>query len=783
MEKHEQQPDEQSAVRDEEQEARMSAAPEDEQLSPDFWVEPEAAIEPEGPLDGTDWIEADEPEPLPVGEAPERTLARESVLSVEEPEPILTGLGGDVRLLFHRRMNVQLAVIMTAILVAAIGISGLINYSLEQKRVLEQARSANFDLAVNTARYVSLYIDDTINGLKTAMNAVSFKAMDDTQRTFSIQKIKNSNIQINNIYLTDTQGKILVSTRGAIGTSSSSKTIKLKAGGDVSGESWFTDASAGKLVISDLIIDEQSGVPMIMVAQAVENVFDGKVGVVAYEIRMDKICKDFADLKLGDTGQVYMVDAVGKLMAFRDIEVVKAQTDYSKLDAVKAVLAGESLKRVIADGKPMDDPGRTAVYQDLQGQKVLGGYVQLDKYGWGIVSEQRYDEIVEATRAALMRLIISTIIFVIVSIAVSTWVAQRFTRPIIGMVGVADRIRHGDLTVTLKQDSVNELGTLQAAFREMIGSLSDLIRNVHHSTNRINRVSAELNHNADLTADATIHISGIIENVAEGTQAQIDSVHEGQAAIAQMSSGLTSVASNSVTILSSAEKASAMAVEGSGNVGKIVGIMESINRIVMNTSDLVVNLNGHIGEINAIVDYIKKISSQTNLLALNASIEAARAGEHGRGFAVVANEVKNLADQSKEASEEINRKITAIQMETHHIVESMAGGIQDIQKETRVVEETADSFMRIINETQSVAEDIRAFTESMQELTIGMGRVESSIDTIMEVSQKNSAEAQNVLANVEEQNAAVHHITESIEGLVTMAQELESLVTKFKLKD
>ncbi len=750
---------------------------EEEPLTPDFWEETGPDTDPEDSEEMA-WLEHPEETELPDSEAPDIEAPepeaavpeqqKDEIALTPETAVVATALSG---IPFMKRLNVQFALIMTLILVVSMGLSGIINYQVERSKQLQASREANFALAVNVGGQINQYLNNTINTVKTTLNAVDFQAMTESDRQLTLVKILNYNLQIKNLYMTDADGKITVTTKpNQVGT-------------NVSGENWYKQGNNGFTYVSDAFIDPTTKMPMVIISQPIENVSQGRIGTAAFELRLDSLHRLTKDSGVGKTGLIYVVDKRGNLITHQDFEnKVQIQTDYTAIEGVKAVLEAE------ASDKLMEDPAfdvtsavATNQYKDGDGNTVVGGYAKIPKLGWSVVAEEQTSEVLGGIKASLIRMLISMVVFIAVGIAVSILAAKRFTRPILGMVGSAQKIKDGDLTAVVTVDSDNEMGILQAAFSEMVHSLSELIQNVNLSTGMIKEVSQELNHNAELTAEASQHISGIIEKVTQGTQNQIANVEQGKAAITQMASSLKGVEENSQVMLKSSEKASAMAQDGSRNVEKIVGIMDSINRIVSNTSNLVENLNTHIGEIGVIVDFIKKISSQTNLLALNASIEAARAGEHGRGFTVVANEVKNLADQSKNASEEISQKINDIQRETHHIVSSMGQSIQDIQKETRVVHETADSFMNIIQESQAVTHEIRNFTESLKELSQGMSSVESSIQEIMEVSEETSSEAQNVLANVQEQNAAIHHITESVDGLVMMSGELEEVVAKFKI--
>lgn len=668
------------------------------------------------------------------------------------------------------RLGFRMALVMVLLVAGSVGISGVLNYQVEQARVLDAAREQNFSLSVTVGDQVWKYVNQTISTVKTSVSAMDVNAMDQMSRQTSFVQILNNNQQVKSVHLTDEKGIVIASTDSStLGKSAADK-------------EWFQKASKGMRAISDLHMETSANIPVITISMPIANVYHSNLNYVAFDVRMDVVGRDLVrNQRSGRSGQVYLLDSTGQIMYHPDLGNASA-TDFAELAAAKKVTALKETPKT-SDQQNVDysSADMTEIYENPNGVKVIAGYSKNMDSGWSVVSEQQYTEVVAGSKSALRRLMISMMVFIIIGIVIGFVASRSFTRPILALIKSAERIKDGDLTVVVPVNSRNEIGILERAFSDMVTSLSELIQSVNLSTGMIKEVSQELNQNAELTSEASSHISGIIETVAQGTQAQIANVEQGNAAITQMSSSLKGVEENSKIMLQSSEKASSMAEGGAKNVERIVGIMESINRIVSNTSGLVENLSRHISEISTIVDFIKKISGQTNLLALNASIEAARAGEHGRGFTVVANEVKNLADQSKSASEEINQKIGAIQTETQNIVRSMEQSISDIHKETKVVHETADSFLTIIAESQSVTREIRAFTESLKELTKGMESVEDSMKGIVTVSEETSAEAQNVLANVEEQNAAIHHITESVEGLVMMADELEGVVTRFHL--
>ncbi len=282
---------------------------------------------------------------------------------------------------------------------------------------------------------------------------------------------------------------------------------------------------------------------------------------------MDKFKEVVEKIHAGDTGHAYVVDKKGNLMSHRDFdEKVLTQFDVKAIPGVINVMAAESYD-VLAkteENEVVDYTTEvyTAVYDDADGTEVIGGYIKIPKLKWGIVVEQEYDNVLEASKASFNRLIKSMAIFIILGVLISVAVAKSFTRPIISMVSVAEKLKDGDLTERIEKFSKSELGSLQNALNEMVNSLTDLINNINLSATVIKDLSDDLNDNAAATSEASTHISKIIEKVAEGTQEQIASVETGSSAISQMGANLRNATDNSVEIMKASQNSSELAQGG-----------------------------------------------------------------------------------------------------------------------------------------------------------------------------------------------------------------------------
>jgi methyl-accepting chemotaxis protein len=354
------------------------------------------------------------------------------------------------------------------------------------------------------------------------------------------------------------------------------------------------------------------------------------------------------------------------------------------------------------------------------------------------------DENKEELKADSRSLILTMGVTTLAALGVGIFVAIFLSRGISGatqsVLIQAEAIAAGDLTRDdLKVQSQDELGDLTTAINKMSGSLKRMILAITENAMQVASASEELNATSQqITANS------------EETSAQADVVSKAAQAVSQ----------NLQTVATGAEEMGASIKEIAKNATEAAKISTSAVKVAEDTTVTVSKLGDSSIEIGQVIKVITSIAQQTNLLALNATIEAARAGEAGKGFAVVANEVKELAKETAKATEDISRKIEAIQTDTKAAVDAIAS----ISGVIHQINDISSTIATAVEEQNATTNEM---SRNVSEAAQGSGEITANVAGVAEAAQGTTRGA------TDTQKAS--------QQLVETSAELRRLVEQFKI--
>lgn len=378
-------------------------------------------------------------------------------------------------------------------------------------------------------------------------------------------------------------------------------------------------------------------------------------------------------------------------------------------------------------------------------------------------------------------MLISLFVSLLLAVAISIYTVRGISVSLQKGAEFSALMAKGDFTRRIEVTTKDEIGILLASLDVAGQNLCNLIRQVVNISDQLAASAEQLNVTADQSAQVVNQMASSVEEMAQGAEDQVRSVNAAAGIIEEMSSGIHKIASHANIVTEEAGRTSDVAKNGGQSINTAVSQMTNIEHTVASSAAVVIKLGDRSKEINQIVDTIAGIAGQTNLLALNAAIEAARAGEQGRGFAVVAEEVRKLAEQSREAAGKIASLIGEIQGETDQAVAAMQEGSREVKVGTEVVNAAGKAFVEIIGAIEHMVGQIREISAAISQMAIGTGQIVASVKDINRVSKVIAAQTQAVLAASEEETASTEELASSSEALAKLSQDLQIAISRFKI--
>lgn len=395
------------------------------------------------------------------------------------------------------------------------------------------------------------------------------------------------------------------------------------------------------------------------------------------------------------------------------------------------------------------------------------------------------DETVNSVMRVVFYMVVVVALIALAGMLVAGVVSNSISVAIKEEVVCVEELARGNLHVRLnkkhleRKDEVGELtrtiDKLQTDLRSIIGGISD-------STDQLISASDMLEQTSKQTFSNMSDVKQSVDTITSGAVSQAEDTRNASDTIAHMGELIIETGSEAAALNKSADTM----LESSDKTGNTIEGLKSISEEVRGVVDMIADLTSQTNEsaktIREAAGLITDIAGQTTMLSLNANIEAARAGEAGRGFAVVADAIQKLAEQSNEASSNIDKIVNTLLVNAEHVVDAMQHMQEVIGKQNQYITGTEESVREVIEEIHTSIRNIRSIESRTQELEDARKEMVGMIAGLSDIAESNVTNTQEtgeVIANVSERFREVEH---SAQNLKETADVLEKNIRNFRME-
>ncbi|HWR05627.1 methyl-accepting chemotaxis protein [Sporomusa sp.] len=547
--------------------------------------------------------------------------------------------------------------------------------------------------------------------------------------------------------------------------------------------------ATNKPVVSEVLANKTTG--KIGINVAVPVFANGQLtGVLTGGISLEKLNELIKNMEFQKTGYGAVAHAGGNVIIHPRLPEVVGKMNFSEKKVNPALKLKDAelddqflalFKSAAAEGKQV-----RGIYRFADGVTRIGVFTPVNLAGgqrWVMVVTAPASEAMQAITSLTQAMLLGAFVCLILTILFIILMSRYIAGPITLIRNECRRLAAGDLREQAKQMAwpQDEIGQLAQGFQMMRRNLHTLVTNVLSQSQQLAAASEELTASSQQSAGTASQVADSITEIARESELQAGAAAQIMTVVQTMSDKVAQISAAASDVAQIAAATSQAAGDGRQLVEKTVDQMNEIGKDTTAAQATVEGLGKSSGEIREIVTLIAAIAGQTNLLALNAAIEAARAGEQGRGFAVVAEEVRKLAEESKQAARQIGILVEKNEANLNQVIAVTQAGAAGIQTGISRVHDTGVAFRDIVEAILQLSDQIRDISASIHVIAVGNQTLVESIQQIDTAGKQIASRSQTVSAATQEQSAAMQEIAASSQSLARMSAELQSDIAKFQL--
>ncbi|MGG6310961.1 methyl-accepting chemotaxis protein [Paenibacillus macerans] len=525
-------------------------------------------------------------------------------------------------------------------------------------------------------------------------------------------------------------------------------------------EAWFKDlAGSTKTVWLPVPPEENSGAHVFRLARSVQSVNSMKRFVLIADINLDILNGYLKEVNLGSNSKLQMLTSDNTVVGS------SVEGDEGKASEFDVSKAGEKTSGSL----------RT---KDANGNSVLAVF-NTQVSGWKLLGTVDAAELTKSADSILMVTIFSLIIVAIIAILIGVWMVRMIAHPLGKLRNLMEEGSRGNLNVRMNLKSKDEIGQLTDSFNVMMENITALVKQTNHSAQDVLDTATELTQASNKTALSAKEIAVATEEIANGATSLANEAERGNELTENISRQMERVIQTNKEMETSARQVEKSSQQGSeylnGLLDKTNMTVEMINALTEKVDSLKASTNS----VMKVLDVMQNITQQTNILSLNATIEAARAGAAGRGFMVVADEIRQLADQSRQSITMVGEITDTIQKEMNETVKALSDASPLFQEQIASVKETSQIFVSVQEQMEGFVHHLDSVTASIDQLNESQSVLSEAMSNVSAVAQQSSATSEEVASLSSEQQTVGDQLVQLSNKLENVSTGLKESLSKF----